>query len=266
MFSNWLKRRVEIASVRSATQDLERFVASLRGMSDLELATLVVIATAVRMSLRMNGQAPDEAYGLTNFPPREQATVQLTVSTLVRKFQTTERPAYASGAMVWLHTLRAGSMPELSLLCRQMWGELSRGFPHVAEAIEDMVASTGNALPPEVAQESLFVPPGLEPAERKSGADELSAMATAAMTDVKAKWIQFNSTIHLKAGIPLAVKMESFAEPTAAFIGKKYPVLMSGPAEMFWLMIFTAVLETGTHAKDEVNAAIGELKRKFGPK
>jgi hypothetical protein len=267
LFGNWLRRRIELAGVQSGTQDLERFVASLHGMSDTELATLVVIATAVRVSLRMNGQAPDEAYGLTNFPPKEQAIVQLFVSGLVKKFQTSGRQAYAAGAMVWLHTLRAGSTPELRLLGRRMWGELTRGFPHVSEAIEDMGTVTGDALPPEVASESNFIPPGLEPLghPEKGMADELRAMTASALTDVKSKWIQFDSTIKLKADVPLSVKMDTFVQPITLFIEKRYPALMHGPPELFWLTIFTAILESGTHAKDEVNAAIGELKKKYGP-
>lgn len=165
MFGDWLNRQFDVAGVRGSTQDLERFVASLRGMSDAGLARLVVTATAVRVWLRMKGRAPDEAYGLTNFPPKERVGAQLAVSDLGRQFQISGREAYAAGALVWLHTLRASSMPELRTLARQMWGELSRGFPHVAEAIEGMVAAKGNTLPLEVAHESNFIPRGLEPLE-----------------------------------------------------------------------------------------------------
>lgn len=31
---------------------------------------------------------------------------------------------------------------------------------------------------------------------------------------------------------------------------------------MFWLILFTAILESGTHPKDEVNAAIADLQQK----
>jgi len=259
----WLKRKLD------GTRELERFVTSLRGMSASELGALVAIATVVRINMRNNGHLPDAALDVAGgLPPEKQFAAQWKMTTLVQEFQKMGQPSDAAGAMVWSHSMRAGATPELRLLGRQMWGELSRGFPHVAEAIEDIVTVTGNTLPPEVALEAEFIPPGLEPAAQseKVMTDELRRMTSAALSDVKRKWIQFDSTIHLKAEVPLSKKIDLFVQPITQFIEKKYPALMLGPSEMFWLTVFTAILESGTHAKDDVNRAIGELREKYGPR
>jgi len=94
-----------------------------------------------------------------------------------------------------------------------------------------------------------------------SFADELSRLTASASEDVKGKWVQFNQAVHLKAEVPLSQKIDLFVQPVQQFFQNKYPVLLQGPAEIFWLTVFTAILESGTHPKEEVNAAIAELKK-----
>jgi hypothetical protein len=259
----WLKRKFD------GTPDLERFITSLRGMSAPELGALVAVATVVRINMRNAGHLPDGALAVAGgLPPEKQLAAQLKMTNLVRQFQQLGQPSDAAGAMVWTHSMRAGATPELRLLGRQMWGELSRGFAHAAQAIEDIVALSPNSLPPELTREYRFIPPGLEPAVSAglTSSGELRAITSAALADIKAKWVQFDSTVRLKADLPLSVKIDAFVEPISKFVEGKYPTLMRGPAEAFWLTVFTAILESGTHAKDDVNRALGEVKKKYGPR
>ena len=154
----WLKRKFD------GTQDLERFVTSLRGASADELGPLVAVATAVRITMRNAGHLPDAALDATgDLPPDQQIEAQLKMTSLVRQLQKLGQPSDAAGAMVWMHSMRAGATPELRLLGRQMWAELSRGFAHAPEAIENIVALSPNPVPPELSREYRFIPPGLEP-------------------------------------------------------------------------------------------------------
>jgi hypothetical protein len=154
----WLRRKLD------GTQELERFVTSLRGMSAPELGTLVAIATIVRINMRNDGHLPDAALHVAGgLSPEKQLAAQWKMTTLVQQFQKLGQPSDAAGAMVWSHSMRAGATPELRLLGRQMWGELSRGFAHAPEAIEDLVALSPNPLPPGLSREYRFIPPGLEP-------------------------------------------------------------------------------------------------------
>lgn len=95
-------------------------------------------------------------------------------------------------------------------------------------------------------------------------ADELKQLTASAREDVKAKWVHFHQTVHLKAEVPLSEKIDFFVQPVQQFFQNKYPVLLQGPSEIFWLTVFTAILESGTHPKEAVNAAIAELKKKYG--
>ena len=94
-------------------------------------------------------------------------------------------------------------------------------------------------------------------------ADELKQLTVAAREDVKGKWIHFHKTVHFSAEDPLSQKIDFFIQPVHQFVQNKYPVLLSGPSEIFWLTVFTAILESGTHPKETVNAAIAELKPKY---
>lgn len=94
-------------------------------------------------------------------------------------------------------------------------------------------------------------------------ADDLRRLTASARDDVRAKWLQFNETVHLKTETPLSQRIDAFAQPIQQFFESKYPALLLGSSEIFWLTIFTAILESGTHPEAEVNAAIAELKSKY---
>jgi hypothetical protein len=91
----------------------------------------------------------------------------------------------------------------------------------------------------------------------------IKQQSNAACEDFKVKWIAFNNAVHFKDEVPLSARIDAFASPVHQFYESKYPVLASGTAEVFWLALFTAILESGTHPKDAVNAAIVDLRKKF---
>jgi hypothetical protein len=163
MLSEWLRRRFEHNAIRSGRVGLERFVASLRSQPENEIAMVVVVAAAIRVKLRDAGHLPDDALQATSMHEYEQATVQQRVSRLVQKFQTDSEYIDAAGAMVWLHTLRCLTTPELRDLGRQMWQELERGFPHTPEALARIEAVTHRASPPGTLPACHFIPQDLDP-------------------------------------------------------------------------------------------------------
>jgi hypothetical protein len=97
-------------------------------------------------------------------------------------------------------------------------------------------------------------------------AEELSSLAASASTEVREKWEYFHRTVHLKAEVPLAQKIDLFSQPLSQFFHTKYPQLLAGGSEIFWLTIFTAVLESRTHPTEEVNAAVEQLRGKYAGK
>jgi hypothetical protein len=163
MIGNWIKRKIQLAAVKGGTEDLERFVTSLQGQSREELGMLVALATLLRINLRNEGHLPDEALGIgMPLGSGTEAQVQYKISQFVRLFQKEGQLTDAAGAMVWLHTLRAFSYPELRILGRKMWGELQRGFEYADDGLDQIKALTGRAIPVEARMIYAFVPPGME--------------------------------------------------------------------------------------------------------
>ena len=93
--------------------------------------------------------------------------------------------------------------------------------------------------------------------------DELRAIRDAAQREVEEKWLYFCKTLHFNTDVPLANRIQAFASPVREFISNKYPTLLQGPGQLFWLIIFNAVLASGTHSAEEVNAAVAELRKQF---
>lgn len=93
--------------------------------------------------------------------------------------------------------------------------------------------------------------------------EEISTLASSALEEVKGKWIYFNETVHLTSDVSLSQKIALFAQPIQQLFQTRYPLLLLGSSEIFWLTVFTAILESGTHSKENVNAAIAELKSKY---
>jgi acyl-ACP thioesterase len=96
--------------------------------------------------------------------------------------------------------------------------------------------------------------------------DSLSALSDSALAEVKGKWIVFDRTVKLNDSVSLGQKIDLFAEPLSDFFQTKYPTLLSGGSQVFWLTIFTAVIESDTHPKAAVNDAIAELRGKYAGK
>jgi hypothetical protein len=165
MLRNWMKtkRSIQLAQVRDATADLERFILALKGMSDQEIGTVVAMAAILRMELREMSMFPDEALGVgMPLPEAKQDFIRRNMSGLALDLQKKGDPN-AGSAMVWAHTLRAYHFPEVRLLGRKMWAELERGFPHTLSAFSFMESISGQQPPLGALPASRFIPVGLEP-------------------------------------------------------------------------------------------------------
>ena len=96
--------------------------------------------------------------------------------------------------------------------------------------------------------------------------DFLKSETIACVGQIKEKWIYFDKTLPFKSDVMLSQKIEAFASPIQAFVQTNYPSLMSSPnfsGKHFWMMIFTAILESKTHPAEQVNEAIDQLGKKF---
>ena len=148
MLSIWFRRRDQPARVDGAREDLERFVDSLRGMSDEEVGGVVAFAAIARVTLRKSGVLPDELLHVTS--ANRQAKVQLAVGKVVRRYRAERMFTEAIGVTVWLNTLRALCIPEIRHLGREMWRQLQRGQLQALTVLRDIRVPPLSEVTPEV--------------------------------------------------------------------------------------------------------------------
>ena len=123
-FGRWAARRQRI--------ELNEFINILRSMDAEEIGPLIALATHWRHSFLTYGyNVIDPFFCVSAYPD-----VILFLSKSVGKFQKQGKLENAAAFMVWLHTIRACATPSLRGPAREMWGQLSRGFPHVKKAAQ----------------------------------------------------------------------------------------------------------------------------------
>ena len=81
---------------------------------------------------------------------------------------------------------------------------------------------------------------------------------SAIVDDIKARWIWYIENIHVRDDVPLYLRIDSFATMIFASFNQ-----IEGLESLFWLSVFTAILESKTHTADEVNEAARMLRPKY---
>lgn len=163
----FFKRKIQMAAVKAATEDLSRFKAGLVGMTKEELGQLVALAHLMGSKLAREGVLPqlDDDF-LANCDLMGQESIDkepmLAMGNIIRIYQKENMNQSALGIMVWLHSLRAVVYPEIRQLGREMWVELARGFPYASEQLANLLEHEKNY--DESLGENLdYVPPELLP-------------------------------------------------------------------------------------------------------
>lgn len=130
-----MKRKAQLAIVKSSTEDIERFISILKGTDARQMCLVVAMATQYRNALAKEGVdllQPMKA-------EEKDMMITLKIGQFIKAAQKRD-PAHATGWMVWLHTLRAADILEIRYQGRLMWRELGRGFPHVEEVADDFAS------------------------------------------------------------------------------------------------------------------------------
>ena len=133
-------------------------------MDDRDLGVIVAVATVIRINFETHGVVAAGLFQDEALPSVEALGIyQMKINRIVRQFNKMRRPSDAAGAMVWSYSLRCLNVPELRPLGREMWAQLSRGLPHVEEALKDGEEQKGEPLFRQVWDEWSMIPVGLEP-------------------------------------------------------------------------------------------------------
>lgn len=122
--------------------------------------------------------------------------------------------------------------------------------PFIATKAFDWVYSSGSLAVDHTAREQKI-------------AQEMKASMIECTASIKQRWLTYNETLKFKSDVPLESVIEAFSLPVKGFVEMHYPLLLAGGGQIFWMMIFTAILDSGTHSKDSVNQAIEILAEKY---
>lgn len=160
----WVRRRVELAAVKAATEDICRQINMLKGMDSEEIGTLLASATFFRCLLERHDAVPDGAFDLRVERDQDQCDLfQLYLNRLIKEKQKLGAYADAAGVMVLLHTVRALNMLDIRHLGQAMWSELARGSDYAAEVLPELFDVCDIACTEEDILAARMIPPGLEP-------------------------------------------------------------------------------------------------------
>lgn len=160
----FLKAWIRKWQAKKAEEDIRVFLNYLKGGDEEEIASVVAIATVMRYEVNNFNVPLDKLLknGLLA-TSGEIAEIQYFLSQTLQEMQSIDQPLFATGLMVWLHSVRALQYPEIRIFAREMWGELGRGF----NGAENFLLVSKELLPISVSKiseyEFSFIPVGLEP-------------------------------------------------------------------------------------------------------
>lgn len=163
---SWLKRKTYNWALKVNTEEMNRFILSLRGMDDHDISMLMASALTIRIDVRRSGEKFDDALDLgSGMSPIDRDANLIQMNRYIKAFQKEGQPESAAGVMVWLFSLRSIVYPEIRILGREMWGQLSRGFDDVVGCFFTInYFKARKYTESEVIYELMHaIPPGLEP-------------------------------------------------------------------------------------------------------
>ena len=150
------------SALKDGRMELIRFLNHLEEASDRDIGPIIAVATIIRVNLENQDQLPRDLFDIDNAEKMDpRAKLQLRLATLVRQFQGRKQENDIVGTMVWLHTLRALTFPELRPLGIEMWRELVRGFDHTEDIYKIVEEARDEPLDPRMRTECRLIPNGL---------------------------------------------------------------------------------------------------------
>jgi len=116
------------------------WIKNLSALDSEEVAGILVMAMSFRNILR---QTNNIDLMLPFLAINQEPTIAIMLNRQLQELQKEKLFSIASGAIVWLFTIRAAFEPSLRDLGRQLWRELARGFLKANESAEGLFELTG---------------------------------------------------------------------------------------------------------------------------
>lgn len=153
----WLKDKARAAIAFIHRREMEGWVRKLRALDATEVAYILAIAMHYRNSA-MQRVGVDLMRPFDAIAQRPKLAMQLNHDLQV--LQKRQMPTLASGAIIWLFTVRAAREPGLRDLGREIWAQLARGFRDVEGAAASVGAAIGT---PPLLKDAGSFPDGFTP-------------------------------------------------------------------------------------------------------
>ena len=159
MVFDWLLGVANKRAVKSYIKELQKFVSILKELPPPIIGLVVISATENRLHLQNNDVLPLDIFENKNRTSYDNAQVVVSL----RTFETrciAGNPKDTYGVSVWLHSVRGLVSPEMTPFVKEMWAELSKGFPYVTVGCElpDIDKELVN-VSSEIADNFDYIPP-----------------------------------------------------------------------------------------------------------
>ena len=139
-----IKKIIHKWTLKRMGNELRYFIDTLKNMTPDEVSFVVMTATVVRNTfikdMNLDFGNPVEAQAQSPFISLHLAKL---INDCKRKNTIIDRTAY----IVWAHTLRVASQPELAPLGKELWNELERGIDYLnnnPELVEKCTTENAN--------------------------------------------------------------------------------------------------------------------------
>lgn len=86
----------------------------------------------------------------------------------------------------------------------------------------------------------------------------LKLEASACAVELERKWVEFRA---LARALDLVKAIDAFAKPAQIYVEQHRPMILSQGGTLFWVVLFTAIQQSGTERQEDLNAAIAELEK-----
>lgn len=128
---------------RTRKKELQEYLDVVSKMDGAALGVTVAVAANLRNSFfkKTGIDLADPVAAMENNPK-----IYYELYYMVEELEREKKLLEAALLTIWVHTLRAASDPRLRKHGRKLWGELSRGFSHVAASAERISATQGQKL------------------------------------------------------------------------------------------------------------------------
>jgi hypothetical protein len=114
--------------IKIMEQEIKQYIQSIQGMDNGDIACVILHATMARNVTGRN-------LGVNFLDPiielENNVSITLKIGDMIKASQRDKQYVVAASFMVWLHTFRSISQPEMRIYGKQLWKELNRGIMYI---------------------------------------------------------------------------------------------------------------------------------------